>query len=68
MWNDDEVKGKGKDIKGQVKEKVGEWTNDSDLEAEGEADQVEGKVQGTIGEARRKVGDTIEEVGKKVGR
>jgi uncharacterized protein YjbJ (UPF0337 family) len=68
MWNKDEVEGKGKDIKGQVKEKVGEFTNNPNLESEGEADQVEGKVQKNIGEARRKVGETIEEIGKKVGR
>jgi uncharacterized protein YjbJ (UPF0337 family) len=68
MWNKDEVEGKGKNIKGQVKETVGEWTNNPDLESEGEADQVKGKVQENIGEARRKVGETIEEIGKKVGR
>jgi uncharacterized protein YjbJ (UPF0337 family) len=68
MWNQDEVEGKGKDIKGKVKEKVGEWTNDQDLEAEGNADQAEGKVQETFGETKRKVGETIEEIGKKVGR
>jgi uncharacterized protein YjbJ (UPF0337 family) len=68
MWNKDEVEGKGKDIKGKVKEKVGEWTNDPDLEAEGNADQVEGNVQETFGETKRKVGETIEEIGKKVGK
>ncbi len=68
MWNKDEVEGKGKDIKGKVKEKVGEWTNNPDLESEGEADQVKGNVQENIGEARRKVGEGIEEIGKKIGR
>jgi uncharacterized protein YjbJ (UPF0337 family) len=68
MWNDDEVEGKGKNIKGKIKETVGEWTNDPDLEAEGNADQAEGKVQEGFGEVKRKVGETIEEIGKKVGR
>jgi uncharacterized protein YjbJ (UPF0337 family) len=68
MWNDDEVEGKGKNIKGKVKETVGEWTNNPDLEAEGNADQAEGKVQEGFGKAKRKVGETIEEIGKKVGR
>lgn len=68
MWNNDEVEGKGKDIKGKIKEKVGEWTNNPDLEAEGNADQAEGNVQEAYGETKRKVGDTIEEIGKKVGK
>lgn len=68
MWNNDEVEGKGKNIKGKVKEAVGDLTNNTDLEAEGHADQAEGKVQEAYGETKRKVGETIEEIGKKVGR
>jgi len=45
MWNDDEVKGKGKQIKGAVKSKVGKVTGDSDLEAEGEAANAAEKVE-----------------------
>jgi len=41
MWNKDEIKGKGKKIKGRVKDKVGEIIGDAELEAEGEADRVE---------------------------
>lgn len=62
MWNKDEVEGKGREIKGKVKDKVGEWTNDPNLEAEGEAEQAEGKVQGGVGKVKRKVGNFIDDV------
>lgn len=52
----DRVEGKATDIKGRVKRQVGEWTGDSDLQAEGTADQAKGKVQhawGTVKDAAR---------------
>jgi uncharacterized protein YjbJ (UPF0337 family) len=68
MWNKDEAEGKAKKIKGKVKDKAGEVLNDPELESEGEADRVEGEVQDTFGKVRRKSGEVIEEIGKKVGR
>jgi uncharacterized protein YjbJ (UPF0337 family) len=52
MWNKAEIKGKGKQIKGAIKSKVGEVTNNPSLEAEGEAERREGKVQEKIGKVR----------------
>ncbi len=66
MRNKDEIEGKGKQIKGNVKDKVGEWTGNPDLEAEGEAENAEGEVQEQIGKLRRKTGEAIEEVGKAI--
>lgn len=66
MWNQDEMKGKGKQIKGKVKDKVGEWTGNPNLEAEGEAEHGAGKVQENLGTARRKTGEVVEKVGKKI--
>jgi len=66
MWNKDEVKGKGKKIKGQVKDKVGEVIGNPDLEAEGEAERIEGEVQESFGRARRKIGDVMERVDDEV--
>lgn len=66
MWNEDEVDGKGKEIKGNIKEKVGQVTGNRNLEGEGQADQVEGKVQKNVGKARRKVGEVIEDIGEKI--
>ena len=48
----DVIKGKGKDIAGRVERQVGEWTGDADLQAEGAAKQVEGKVQKGIGKVK----------------
>jgi uncharacterized protein YjbJ (UPF0337 family) len=66
MWNKEEIKGKGKQIKGAVKDKVGEMINDPEMEAEGEAERVAGKVQESVGKARRKTGEAVEKVGKAI--
>jgi uncharacterized protein YjbJ (UPF0337 family) len=64
--NKDELKGKAKEIKGKVKQGLGDVTDDERLHDEGVADEAEGEVQGGLGRARRKVGEVIEEVGEKV--
>jgi len=66
MWNKDEIKGKAHKAKGAVKDKLGEVTNNPDLEAEGEAERSRGQMQEGFGKARRKVGEAIEEVGEKI--
>jgi len=68
MWNKDEVDGKIDQAKGRAKQAAGDLTNDEDLKAEGEADEAAGKVQDTIGRGTRKVGEAIEDFGKKVKR
>jgi uncharacterized protein YjbJ (UPF0337 family) len=68
MWNKDEVEGKADQAKGKVKQAVGDLTDNEDLIAEGEADEVEGKVKDTAGRGVRKVGEAIEDFGKKVKR
>jgi uncharacterized protein YjbJ (UPF0337 family) len=67
MRNEDEIKGKAKKAWGDVKDKAGEVTGDPNLEAEGEADRAEGDIQDKFGQGRRKVGEKISEVGKKIG-
>jgi uncharacterized protein YjbJ (UPF0337 family) len=66
--NRDELEGKAKEIKGRVKQGVGDLTDDEKLRDEGVADEAEGEVQGGYGRARRKVGEAIEEVGEKIKR
>jgi len=61
--NRDELEGKGEQLKGKVKQGVGNLTDDPDLHDEGVADEAAGKVQETFGEGRRKVGEAIKEVG-----
>lgn len=66
--NKDEVKGKWEQTKGAVKDKVGEATGDTDLEAEGEAQRAGGEAQETWGNVKRKVSDAIEDVADAVNR
>jgi uncharacterized protein YjbJ (UPF0337 family) len=61
MWNQDEVEGKAKKIKGKIKDKAGEALNNPEMENEGEAEQIEGNIQENIGKARRKIEETVRE-------
>jgi uncharacterized protein YjbJ (UPF0337 family) len=49
MMDKDRIVGSGKQIKGAVKQVLGKAVGDAKLESEGKADQIEGKVQNTIG-------------------
>lgn len=64
--NKDEAQGKWEQVKGTVKDKVGEVTGDRDLEAEGEAQNAEGETQETWGKVKRGVGDVVDAVGDAV--
>jgi uncharacterized protein YjbJ (UPF0337 family) len=57
MANEDQVKGKSKDIGGKVKEEVGDATGNEDMKHEGQADQAEGKVQKGVGDVKDKASD-----------
>jgi uncharacterized protein YjbJ (UPF0337 family) len=45
MSTEDKVNNKGEQLKGKVKEGVGQATDDRDLEAEGKADQISGNLK-----------------------
>jgi uncharacterized protein YjbJ (UPF0337 family) len=64
--NKDEAEGKWEQVKGTVKEKVGEMTGDRELEAEGDVQNAEGETQETWGKFKRGVGDAIDAVGDAV--
>lgn len=64
MWNEDEIKGKVDQVKGRAKEAAGDIADDEQLRDEGEADQIKGAVQEQVGKGRRKVGETIEDLGE----
>lgn len=66
--NRDEVEGKLDQAKGAIKENVGDAIDDERMQAEGAAERAEGNVQEGFGTARRKVGETIEDIGNAVGR
>ena len=66
MRYEDELKGKGKQVKGGAKEKLGKLTGDPNLQQRGANERVEGKVQEKVGKARRKVGEAVEELGARI--
>jgi len=49
----DEVAGTMHEVKGAVKEKVGNLTNNPDLEVEGKIEKVAGAVQKKIGQVKK---------------
>jgi uncharacterized protein YjbJ (UPF0337 family) len=49
MADHDRIEGAAKNIGGKIKEAAGKVTGDTKMQAEGKADQVEGKVQNTVG-------------------
>ena len=49
MADHDRVEGAAKNMGGKIKEAAGKVTGDEKLKAEGRADQIEGKVQNTVG-------------------
>ena len=66
--NKDEIEGKWDQAKGAVKENVGRTFDNEEMEAEGKVDRAKGNVQEGFGEARRKVGETIEDIGDDIKR
>lgn len=66
MKYEDEIKGKGKQVKGAVKEELGKLTRDRKLEDSGTADRVEGDVQEGFGKTKRKIGEAVKDLGKRI--
>jgi uncharacterized protein YjbJ (UPF0337 family) len=60
--NSDNVKGTLKDLGGKAQRAVGEATGDSDLEAQGTANQAEGKTQNAWGNIKKEARDLKEDV------
>jgi uncharacterized protein YjbJ (UPF0337 family) len=49
----DKAEGKFHEVKGKVKEKAGQLTNNRGLEAEGIVETAAGKVQGILGQVEK---------------
>ena len=64
--NRDEIKGKAEKAKGYIKEETGEALNDPELEAEGRAERVAGKLREGFGKAKRKIGEAVDDVADKI--
>ena len=54
IMSNDEVKGKAKQIKGDIREGVGKLTNNKAEQVKGKIEQIEGVVQEEIGKTKRK--------------
>ena len=52
----DQIAGRVHEVKGTIKEKVGELTNDPDLEGEGIGEKIAGKVQKKVGQVEKALG------------
>ena len=66
MRYEDELKGKGKQVTGAVKEEIGKLAGNRDLEEAGNQQRFEGKVQEKVGKVKRKVGEAIETLGDRI--
>jgi uncharacterized protein YjbJ (UPF0337 family) len=66
--NRDELDGKADQLKGKIKQGVGDVTGNERLHDEGVADEAAGDVQEGFGRGRRKVGEAIEDVADKIKR
>jgi len=66
--NRDELEGKATALKGKIKQATGHLTNDPNLHDEGAADEAAGHTQAAFGQAKRKVGEAIQDVGKAIKR
>jgi len=52
----DAIKGTEHELKGAVKQKVGNATNNPNLQAEGQDERVAGKIQKKVGQVEKVVG------------
>jgi uncharacterized protein YjbJ (UPF0337 family) len=52
---ENKVEGKVHEVKGGIKEKVGQVTNDPNLEGEGAGERLAGKIQNKIGHLQKVV-------------
>ena len=52
---ENQIAGKVHEVKGTIKEKAGELTNDPDLEGEGIGEKIAGKIQKKIGQVQKVV-------------
>jgi uncharacterized protein YjbJ (UPF0337 family) len=50
--NEDQVKGKLKDVGGRIERQAGEWTGNTEQQIHGTAKQAEGKTQKAWGDAK----------------
>ena len=60
--NKDTVKGAMDDAAGRAKRQVGEWTGNTDMQVDGAAQQVKGKVEKAVGNVKDAAKDATKDV------
>ncbi len=65
--DEDRISGTAQDLKGKVKETVGNVTGDTKTAAEGYADQISGAAQRTFGQARDTLRDAAGSLQEQAG-
>ncbi|WP_119154072.1 CsbD family protein [Caldimonas tepidiphila] len=60
--NKDQMKGRLDQAKGKAKEVTGKATGDREMRGEGKADQMSGKMQGKVGDAKESVKRKIDKL------
>lgn len=58
--NDDQIKGKEKQVEGEVKDRAGGALGDNKTQGEGKLDKAAGKVQEGYGNLKEKVKDSVD--------
>ena len=58
--NQDQVKGRAKQVKGKVKEGTGKALGDDQLQARGRVEQGVGKAQSAVGRGKEKLKNAID--------
>ena len=66
--NRDELEGKAEQLKGKVKQGVGDLTDNERLQDEGAVDEAAGNIQEGYGKARRKVGEALDDIADDIKR
>jgi uncharacterized protein YjbJ (UPF0337 family) len=65
MINENQVKGKLKEIGGKIQEEFGDAIDSPTQEAKGKATKVEGKVQKTAGDAQESVEEKLDDAARR---
>ena len=65
MINENQVKGKLKEIGGKIQEEFGDAIDSPTQEAKGKATKVEGKTQTTLGNAQEKVEEKLDDAARR---
>ena len=66
--NKDEIKGKVDDVVGRAKRKIGEATDDTELQGEGLGQQAKGKIQNAWGNVKEGAKDLKNDAERKMDR